>query len=33
MLLRTLRMRRKSWKGFHKTRNISNTFTVTSRSV
>ena len=31
----TLRMRRKSWKGFHKTasRNVSNNFTVAGKSV
>jgi len=35
MLLRSLRMRRKSWKGFHKTasRNVSNTFTFAGRNV
>jgi hypothetical protein len=35
MLLTSLIMRRKSWKGFYKTasRNVSNTFTVAGRSV
>ena len=36
VMLLTLRMRRKSWKGFHKmapSRNISNTFTVAGRTV
>jgi len=35
MLLMSLRMWQKSWKGFHKmaSRNVSNTFTVTGRSV
>jgi hypothetical protein len=35
VMLRTLRMRRKSWNGFHKiaSRNVSNTFTVAERSV